>query len=271
MQPWLAAQALGDVADDPEVRAHLAACPKCQLDLRQYRGVAGLLPFGAAEVAPPADLRDRVIGAVAAAAGQPEPAPAHSPAPALTPARPARRWPSFSRASWPAMAFALLSVALLFWNFSLQRQVTAQANILAASGQGWQSVIVLLNDSSLRWYGISGDQANGRVWATPQSDEACLIAQRLPALPNGQVYQVWLARDGGQEVSGGTFEAREGNAWVIVKLGEPVLSYSSVLVTVEPAGGSDWPTGGPVLNGKLSSGTTAGAGDRLELMRLLHD
>lgn len=271
MQPWLAAQALGDAADDPVERAHLAACPKCQLDLRQYRGVAGLLPFGVAEVAPPPGLRDRVIGAVAAAAGQPEPAPGRAPASALAPARSPRRWPAFSRAGWSAVAFALLSLALLFWNFNLQRQVAAQSSILAASGQGWQSVIVLLNDSSLRWYGISGDQANGRIWTTPQSDEACLIAQRLPALPQGQVYQVWLARDGGQEVSGGTFEAREGNAWVIVKLGEPVLSYSSMFVTVEPAGGSGWPTGGPVLNGKLSGGTTAGAGDRLELMRLLHD
>lgn len=271
MQPWLAAEALGDAADDPAVRAHLAACPKCQLDLRQYRGVASLLPLSVAEVAPPPGLRDRVIGTVAAAAGQAEPPPARAPTPAVAAARRLPRWPALSRAAWSAVAFALLSVALLFWNFSLQRQVSAQANILAASGQGWQSVIALLNDSSLRWYGISGDQANGRVWTTPQSDEACLIAQRLPALPKGQVYQVWLARDGGQEVSGGTFEAREGNAWVIVKLGEPVLSYSSVFVTVEPAGGSGWPTGGPVLNGKLSSGTTAGAGDRLELMRLLHD
>ena len=271
MQPWLAAQALGDAADNPAERAHLAVCPKCQLDLRQYRSVAGLLPLSVAEVAPPDGLRDRVIGAVVAAAGQPAPAPARAPALALAPARARPRWPAFSRAVWSAVAFALLSIALLFWNVNLQRQVTAQAKILAASGQGWQSVIVLLNDSSLRWYGISGDQANGRVWTTPQSVEACLIAQRLPALPSGQVYQVWLARDGGQQVSAGTFEAREGNAWVIVKLGEPVLSYSSVFVTVEPAGGSDWPTGGPVLNGKLSSGTTAGADDRLELMRLLHD
>src|SRR5690349_9682539 len=71
IQPWLAACALGERADDPAARAHLAGCPKCQSDLREYRAVAGVLPYTAPELAPSAALRDRVIGAVAAASEQP--------------------------------------------------------------------------------------------------------------------------------------------------------------------------------------------------------
>src|SRR6266540_2696588 len=71
IQPWLAANALGEADDDPAARAHLMDCPKCQGDLREYRSVAGLLPYGVAEAIPPAKVRERLIAAVGAAAGRP--------------------------------------------------------------------------------------------------------------------------------------------------------------------------------------------------------
>jgi hypothetical protein len=168
------------------------------------------------------------------------------------------------------VAFAVLSLVLLFWNVTLQRQVDRQTSQLAASRQGWQSVIVLLNDASLRWYTMSGDQANGRFWATPQGDQACLVAQQLPKLAEGQVYQVWLTH-GGEQASGGIFEARNGDAWIIVRTEEPIASYTTIFVTIEPDGGSAMPTGKHVLDGTLTSGTTAGSVDRLALARLLHN
>jgi len=270
IQPWLAAYALGDVDDDPAARQHLEVCQACQASLREYRGVAGLIGYAATETAPPAELRERIVGAVAAAAGQPLAAePMRRPRPQPERARWRPQWPAFSRAAWTAAAFAVLSLGLLFWNVTLQRQINTQSAQLAESGRGWQSVIVLLNDASLRWYSVAGDQANGRFWTTPQSQEACLIAQRLPDLPANQVYQVWLAHDGNQ-VDGGTFEAHGGNAWVIVRPGDAMSSYSSVFVTIEPAGGSAWPTGQRVLTGALSGGTTASAVDRQALALLLY-
>jgi hypothetical protein len=159
---------------------------------------------------------------------------------------------------------------LLFWNVMLQRQVDQQAGQLAASRQGWQSMIVLLNDTSLHWYTVSGEQAHGRIWAAPQGDQACLVAQQLPALPEGQVYQVWLTR-GGEQESGGTFEARGGDAWFIVRTQEPIANYTAVFVTIEPGSGSVLPTGRHVLDGAFTSGTTASASDRLALVGLLHN
>jgi len=268
IQPWLVAYALGEADEDPAARAHLAACPKCQGDLREYRNVAGLLLYDAAEATPPAELRGRVIAAIAAASEQPA---AAAPRPQSAPVEP-RRWPRqpiASRATWAAVAFALLSLVLLLWNVTLQRQVDRQASQLVASRQGWQSVIVLLNDASLRWYTMSGEQANGRFWATPQGEQACLVARQLPTLAEGQVYQVWLIHDA-EQVSGGTFEARNGDAWIIVRTEEPIASYATVFVTIEPDGGSVVPTGRHVLNGTLTSGTTADVADRLGLARLVH-
>jgi hypothetical protein len=269
IQPWLAAYALGEAGDDPAARAHLAACPKCQADLRVYRGVAGLLPYAAAEATPPAELRGRVIAAVTAATERP------ATVAAPTQSQPRLSWlrsrqPSAFRATWAAVAFALLSLVLLSWNVILQRQVDQQASQLTASRQGWQSVIVLLNDTSLRWYAISGGLAHGRMWATPQSDQACLVVEQLPALAEGQVYQVWLTRAGEQD-SGGIFEARNGDAWIIVRAQEPIASYGSVFVTIEPEGGSAVPTGRHVLDGTLTSGTTASVSDRVALAGLFHN
>jgi Anti-sigma-K factor rskA/Putative zinc-finger len=269
IQPWLAAYALGEAKDDPAARAHLATCPKCQGDLREYRAVAGLLPYAAAEATLPAELRGRVIAAIASAAEQQAVgAPPAHPQPALPRLR--QRRPIAPRAMWVAVAFALVSLVLLFWNVSLQRQVDQQTAQLVASRQGWQSVIVILNDASLRWYTVSGEQAHGRIWATPQGEQACLVAEQLPTLAEGQVYQVWLAH-GGEQASGGTFEAHNGEAWIILRTQEPIASYASVIVTIEPDGGSARPTGRRVLTGTLTSGTTANTADRLGLARLFHN
>jgi hypothetical protein len=269
IQPWLAAYALGDADDDSAARAHLEVCLSCQASLREYRGVAGLIGYVATEAAPPIELRERIVGAVATAAGQPlAQTPAPRPQPQPERARWRLQWPAFSRAAWAAVAFAMLSLGLLFWNVTLQGQINAQSAQLAESGKGWQSVIMLLNDASLRWYSISGDQANGRFWTTPQSQEACLIAQHLPDLPANEVYQVWLTHDG-KQIDGGTFEAHNGNAWVIVQSGYTMASYNGVFVTIEPAGGSAWPTGQRVLTGALSGGTTASAADRQALALLI--
>ena len=268
IQPWLAAFALGEADDDPAARAHLMTCQKCQGDLRQYRSVAGLLPYAAAEASPPAELRGRVISAIAAATEQPAVAPPPRRQAVLSRLR--ARQPIASRAGWAAVVFALLALVLLFWNVALQREIDQQASQLTASRQGWQAMIVLLNDESLHWYTLSGEQAVGHFWATLQGEQACLVARQLPTLAEGQVYQVWLAHDG-EQVSGGTFEARNGDAWIIIRTQEPIASYASVFVTIEPDGGSTMPTGRRVLNGTLTGGTIASAADRLALARLFHN
>jgi len=92
--------------------------------------------------------------------------------------------------------------------------------------------------------------------------------QGLPDLPDDQVYQVWLAR-GDQQASGGIFEAHNGKAWAFVRPSEPILGYSELFVTVEPAGGNTWPGGPRVISGKLSGATTAGLADRQALLGLV--
>ena len=271
MQPWLAAHALGEAdADDTSPRAHVAACPRCQQNLREYRRVAALLPLAAPGATPAPDLRDRVIAAIAHESDEDvadtpaTPVTVHSPKAAL----PAGR--RFARAGWAALAFAALAVALLGWNIALQRQLAEQSAQISTNRESWQTMIVLLNDSSLHWYPISGDSATGHLWTTPGSEVACLVAQQLPAPGEGNVYQVWLVR-GGEQISGGTFEARNGGGWVLVRSDEPLDQYDLIFVTAEPRGGSAAPSGPRVLSGGLAVAMHPRLADRQELLRLLLD
>ena len=266
MQPWLAAHALGEAEDDPAARAHLAACPRCQGDLAEYRRVAGALCFAAPAATPAPELRDRIVDAVARESGEvPVVARPRSPRSAAR-----RRWAPLTRPAWAAFAFAALAVALLAWNIALQRQVSAQASEIAFHRQSWKTMVALLNDSSVKWYALAGSGASGHVWATPAGQDVCFVAQGLPAQAEGQVLQIWLV-NGNQLASGGTFVSRDGGAWVLFKTDEPLSGYQSAFVTVEPAGGSPAPTGPRVMNGSLAAAAAPGLAERQQVLRLLSD
>ncbi len=277
IQPWLAAYALGDAENGAAERAHLAVCPRCQHDLHTYQLVAGVLPYSAPEAAPRPALRDQLITAVRQQVAEVTPAPVRQPAvfaaPPSAPIKPRRQ-----RSYWAALTFAVLALALLGWNISLRRELDRQTALVTQSRQNWQTMIVLLDDPALAKYTVAADPPpaagqyppHGRFWASPQAQVACLVVQGLPNLRADQVYQVWLVR-GGEQISGGTFEAHNGKAWAFVDSQQPISAYSEMFVTVEPTGGNTWPAGQRVVSGALSGATTAGVADRQLLLSLLRD
>jgi hypothetical protein len=286
-QPQLAAYALGEAEASAELLAHLATCPACQRDLRAYVQVARMLPYDAPDVAPPAGLRERILAAVAEPAGprasatpQPDatlpqlaaPSPHSGASASLTP-RPTRHgWlpaPALQVRRWWVFAFVFAAlVALLAWNIVLQNQLSAQSAQIASNRQNWQKMIGLLNDSKVRWYAIGGDMAKGHFWAAPSGQVACLVVQGLPAVAAGQAYQVWLIH-GAERTSGGVFDARDGNGWILIQLDEPLANYDSIGVTVEPRAGSATPTGPPVLRGALAASHASTLADRQRALRLI--
>jgi hypothetical protein len=265
-QPELAAYALGEAEADDELLSHLAACPTCQRDLRAYVQVARMLPYDAPEVAPPPELRERVLAAVQTVAHPPPPnAPAEPVVGDRQPRRLRWRLPSLH----PAFAFMMvMAVALLGWNVMLQNRLGLLETQMGANRESWQTMIGLLNDPTLRWYSVMGDQASGHFWAAPQGRVACLVVQRLPPLAPDHVFQVWVSH-GSKRMSGGVFEARDGDAWILIRADEPLASYDSIGVTVEPHGGSAAPTGPPIVEGHLNSARSPTAADRHRLVQTL--
>jgi hypothetical protein len=263
----LAAHALGaeDLTDADH--AHLAGCAECRVAYEGFQRVAAALPATAPDVAPPVALRGRILAALDAELQQDAPQVRRAPvAPAPQPVQRPRR-----SGVWAAFALAAVAlVALLGWNVSLQQQIEAQRAQLANSRSNWHLMTALLNDADVRWYAVAGAEATGHLWANPQGEIACLVAQRLPALTAGQVYQVWL-EEGGALVSGGTFEPRDGDGWVLIRADGPFADYAAVLVTIEARGGSRAPTGPPILQGALTQAGAPDALQRAEALRLISE
>jgi len=274
IQPQLAAYALGEAEAGDELLEHLAKCPDCQHDLRAYVQVARMLPYDVSDVAPPPGLRARILAAVEESVHPGAQQPAQ---PTPQQIAPVPRPNTLRRLLWgqrlpvPRLAFALvvaMLVALLGWNISLQSQLNTQQAQIAAARENWQTMIVLLNDPNVQWYTLSGDTAKGHFWIAPQGKVGCLVVQGLPALTDDQVYQVWL-RHGADRTSGGTFEARNGNGWVLVQISEPLANYDSLGVTIEPRGGSAAPTSPPVLQGAVSEAHAPTLSDRQHTLRMV--
>ena len=197
--PQLAAMTLGE-PPDAELQAHLETCSRCRAELRSFGRVTRVLPYAAPVIAPPAQLRDRILEA---AAGRPVAGTAEK-------TRPARRL----RWGWPTFAWAVVVGLLLGWNLALigqlrdsdrdfarlqavldatrtelsvaQTELSTTVERLAAttaqverSRTNWGTVAVLFNSPNLQVVPIGGDGAEARVWFTPDSSEACLVNSRF--------------------------------------------------------------------------------------------
>ena len=74
---------------------------------------------------------------------------------------------------------------------------------------------------------------------------SALVANDLPALPDGKTYELWYMRDG-QAIPAGTMNpADSGSTWRV--LTGDMAAGDTVGVTVEPRGGSDKPTSPPIV------------------------
>ena len=70
------------------------------------------------------------------------------------------------------------------------------------------------------------------------------MVRNLPPLPQGRVYQLWVAGTDGTRESAGmlTWTDQAGNGYTLIKCPEKLSRWQSFRVTEEPAGGSHAPT-----------------------------
>jgi anti-sigma-K factor RskA len=205
-----------------EFEAHLATCAVCQEEVDDLRPAAEALPMASPPMQPPTALKDRIMAEVeregellgAAGAGADRPERTER-------RRRGRGWLSGWR-------LAPVAAALLI------------AGVLAGA---------LLTGSASRTIDFEGQSAQLEV----EDDHATLVAENLPAPPEGRVYEVWVMPKGSDtpQPTDVLFTPR-GDGSAVAAIPGSVDDIQQVLVTDEPRQGSDEPTGDLLMSAEVS-------------------
>ena len=250
-----------DALDDAEhaaFEAHLASCPDCRADLAGFREVLGAVA-GAHPVVPPAGLEDVIVAAATGAARTPEIG-------AAAPAGPARAsGGGAARAAGPGAAgstrdderasgatalplarrrrtvtwLAAAAAAAVFAGGVLVGRQTVPTEPVAADAA---SVVAVASAEDAHFLPVDIMGTETRVVISDEMGKTAFLASDLPMPAKGMCYQVWRVSVDGQMVSAGAFTPdADGHVAVVLEGGtEGVTKY---MVTMEPPGGSEHPTG----------------------------
>lgn len=221
--------------DHERFAAHLRTCHACRQEVEHLQVVVDTLPIAAPQLAPPPELKDRIMRIVDAEAELLRAAgPEADRVPAAAPReRRSRRWPAglFLR---PVAAGALASVLLA---------VGVAGGLLFGGGEDAPPTRSLTAQ-------VAAPGATATV--SLQGTRAALHVSNLPAAPFGKVYQVWIKRDGRISPTHTLFDVRRSDGSAVVPIEESVAGVDQILVTDEPDGGSQSPTGTPLIAAALS-------------------
>jgi anti-sigma-K factor RskA len=223
-----------DAAERAAVEAHLLACASCRAELVVLQRVADGIGLEAPPVTPPPSLKARVLGSIPARATDSLDAWRQLPRAAAPPAAPRRR-------SWlplaAAASLALAAVALYYAN--------AQRSALSSLERGRQQMERVMAAPDVLQVQLKpqapGSTARARAYWS-RTAGMVFVAENLPALPSGQVYQVWTIA-GTSAASAGTMIPRpDGTAMITAPMEPQALRPDAFGVTIEPTGGSPSPT-----------------------------
>jgi anti-sigma factor RsiW len=242
------AYVLGALSGDEQERfvAHLGGCERCRAEVDELRMVADTLPLSAVLLAPPPELKDRIMAVVraeaevlqAAGATADVPAPAQAasaaPAPAAAPARPRSRDRGWWRRSLALRPVAVAMAATLLIALGVTAGLLLSGGDETGVSRTVQARVVAPSEPAARASLVVG------------GERATLQVRNFPSPPRGRVYQVWLKRPGRPPApTTALFTVRGGDATVPVP--GSVRGVDQVLVTAEPDGGSPAPTRDPII------------------------
>lgn len=238
-------------ADRAAFERHLGACEDCRHEAASLRAAAARLGQ-AATAPPPSWLRQQVLAKAAQTRQLPPPAGLRD---SLAPAAdgpggaPAGR-PGLSRRglAWPAaprlavaMAGTCLLIALGFGGLVLH----AQHRLTLEQAHSAEIAAVMSAPDATMMTARAAAGGRATVVMSHADHAMVLTTARLPALPAGKRYEVWLMGPGGVRPAGMLPPAHRGMTAPVVVSG--LAATNMVGVTVESAAGARHPTTAPVL------------------------
>jgi anti-sigma-K factor RskA len=275
-QALLGSYALGMTTEEESalVEAALLDCPDLVGELADYNAITDTMLYDVRQTAPPATLRASILAAADA-----QPASQKRPtqkAKELTVIERWRRMILSPVGAAAALALIALIVTNSLWLSETQRLRTDNRQLyydmghleeenayLAGQVQGAQNLVRALGtDRGGRAHFATEAISQGDTtpsaelaWTIGATDDIWVVlfsVENLPALQDA-VYQLWLRHEEDDSIiSIGTFEVdEEGRGTIIFEIDEPVGSFASAGVTIEPPGGSPQPTGEVAIRGDI--------------------
>jgi len=241
----LGAYALEALPEDDmrRVEEHLRSCAEHRAAAAELRRTSALLPLTAEEGNPSPELRARILQAVKATPAQRElvaepVAAVHEPQ--GTAVVPIRRMPR--RPTWAARSSRLAVAAAVALALGIGGLIGYQL------GQAGQNQVA---------YSFQGDAtaapgAEARFVYFKDRKQAVVAATGLPRLGPGQVYEMWLIRDG-VPVDKGISSSSSGD--IGAQLSGDLSQFQQFAITIE-RGEQPLPTTKPILVGNLHGGST---------------
>jgi anti-sigma-K factor RskA len=241
-----------DAIDEQERSAfelHLAECPECQAEVASLREAAAQLSL-MSETAPPSSMRDSVLAGIrtvrplppleAQSPGQVASGPvgdtsptADAPRPAGTNVltfRPRRRVTTWLATAAAAAALLIGGITWSPWDNNSKEPVTATQVLQAKDAQRFERTI---------------GGAKATIVRSASLGTAVIIADNMPAAPDGKDFQVWLNEPNKGMVSAGLMPHSAAPTVTMVLSGDAATATAAG-ITVEPAGGSPSPTTAPI-------------------------
>lgn len=213
--------------DVAALEAHLRTCTVCREELAAYRATSDNLLMALPSQNPPAALRKRLQRQLPSAQKTP---------------RPRLNW-SFGRVA-AGIAMVLLLALNVFSISQVQALQRQQAQLVAQIENG-QMALAMLSYPHTQSFAIQQNDVTGSVLIDTEYNNAVLILRGLPAIPEHQTYQVWLISPDGDRTSAGLIRPQTDVPFISEPLSSPqdLVNFIGVGMTIEPAGGSDSPTG----------------------------
>lgn len=206
-----------DPGERTAFEAHLHACDMCSDEVAEFREAASHLA-AADEVAPPPELRNRVLAEISVTR---QTSPLHDD----TPVRIDHRW------SRPPLWLAAAAAALVV--------VVAGVGLAFRPSDSTTQFEQVFNAPDAVLTSLEGDAGDMQVLWSPSLDEVVVFANDLPDVPSEQAYALWFVTDDGVQPAG-LFSPEDGRVRQAIDVAD--IDPAGWGITIEPATGSPQPT-----------------------------
>jgi anti-sigma-K factor RskA len=233
-----------------QIEQHLKECSACRRELEAMRGDSAVLALAVAGPTPPVRSRERLLSAVASPQKEGQ---SHLQASFAV----RRPWWSFAPV-FASLALAVIALFLVRENTSLTQaneQLLRQIAIADKEGRKAREVLALMTAKDTMHVSLVSTGApppHVHTIYQPRTGRLCMMASNLKPLPAGMTYELWLIPKSGAPMPAGMFKPdSEGMAMMMpenpeVPAGTEAKAFA---VTMEPEGGSQAPSGEPLLQG----------------------